>query len=156
MKKKLLLLLLVVLLLPATRVVAQTQTLVLHHADGKTTEIDLVTMPRIQMTDSKMLITSMNVTQEFDKTDVLRFTFKGFGTGISSVKPETRYRVDEDQVTFYDVSAASRVSVHNTSGMQIPVSLTSDGNKAVLSLAQLPSGVYLVSINGRTLKFIRK
>ena len=155
MKKKLLLLLLAGLILPAVRVVAQTQTLVLHHASGKTTEIDLITMPRIQMTDAKMMITAMNVTQEFEKTDVLRFTFKGFGTGISTVRPETRYRVDEDQVTFYDVSAVSRISVHNSSGMQIPVRLTSDGNKAVLSLAQLPSGVYLVSINGRTLKFIR-
>ena len=154
MNKKLLILLIVVLMLPAITK-AQTPTLVLHHADGKTSEVELYTMPRIQMTDTKMVITVQGSIQEFDKSDVVRFTFKGVGTGISAVKSETRYRVDEDRVTFYGVSSTDRISIHNASGMQIPIRLTIDGNDAVLSLAQLPQGVYLVTINGRTLKFIR-
>lgn len=133
---------------------AQGQTLVLHHANGKTTEVELYTLPRIQMTDDKMVITVQGSKQEFEKTDVVRFTYKGIGTGISTMKPQTSYRVDEDRVTFYDISPADRISVYNTSGVQIPVRPANDGNKAVLSLAQLPSGVYLVTINGRTLKFI--
>ena len=155
MKKKLIILMLAGLLWPAAEMSAQGQTLVLHHADGKTTEVELYTMPRIQMAADKMIITSQGVSQEFAKADVVRFTYKGFGTGISAVKPETSYRVDEDQVTFYGISSADHISVYNASGVQIPVSLTTQGNDAVLSLAQLPQGVYLVTINGRTLKFIR-
>lgn len=142
------------LALPAT-IKAQTPTLVLHHADGKTSEVELYTMPRIQMTADKMIVTVQGSRQEFDKSDVVRFTFKGVGTGINAVKSETRYRVDEDCVTFYGVSSTDRISVYNTGGVQIPVRLTADSPDAVLSLAQLPKGVYLVSINGRTLKFIR-
>ena len=154
MKNLLLVLLMAALALPAA-MKAQTPTLVLHHADGKTSEVELYTMPRIQFQADKMIITSQGVSQEFAKADVVRFTYKGFGTGISTVQPETRYRVDEDHVTFYGINGTDRISVYNASGVQIPVRLTADGNDAVLSLAQLPSGVYLVTINGRTLKFIR-
>ena len=155
MKKKLIILMLAGLLWPAAEMSAQGQTLVLHHADGKTTEVELYTMPRIQMAADKMIITSQDVSQEFAKADVVRFTYKGFGTGISAVQPETRYRVDEDRVTFYGINGTDRISVYNAGGVQIPVRLTTQGNDAVLSLAQLPQGVYLVTINGRTLKFIR-
>ena len=155
MKKKLIILMLAGLLWPAAEMSAQGQTLVLHHADGKTTEVELYTMPRIQMAADKMIITSQGVSQEFAKADVVRFTYKGFGTGISAVQPETRYRVDEDRVTFYGINGTDRISVYNAGGVQIPVRLTTQGNDAVLSLAQLPQGVYLVTINGRTLKFIR-
>ena len=153
--KKQIILMLVGLLLPATMMASQGQTLVLHHANGKTTEIELYTLPHIQMKADKMLIMSQGVTQEFAKSDVVRFTYKGIVTGINNVKPETRYRVDEDRVTFYGISVTDRISVYNAGGVQIPVSLTADGKDAVLSLNQLPSGVYLVNINGRTLKFIR-
>ena len=155
MNKKLFVLMMVGQLLFSPLAKAQTPTLVLHHVDGKTSEMELYTMPRIQMTDTKMVITVQGSKQEFNKTDVVRFTFKGVGTGINAVKSETRYRVDKDRVTFYGVSSTDRISVHNASGMQIPVHLTTDGSDAVLSLAQLPQGVYLVTINGRTLKFIR-
>ena len=154
MKKKLLILLMAVLTLPAT-MKAQTPTLVLHHADGKTSEVELYTMPRIQMTAEKMIVTVQGSRQEFPKSDVVRFTYKGIATGISTVRPETRYRVDEDRVTFYGIGSADRISVYNSGGFQIPVRLTGDGTEAVLSLAPLPKGVYLVSINGRTFKFIR-
>ena len=142
-------------MLPAAKCMSQVPALVLHHADGKTTEVELYTMPRIQMEADKMIITSQGVSQEFAKTDVVRFTYKGVGTGINTMKAETCYRVDEDQVTFYGISSTDRINVYNTGGVQIPVRLTADGKDAVLSLAQLPSGVYLVNINGRTLKFIR-
>ena len=155
MFRRLLFFLLAGLLLPALRVAAQSQTLVLHHADGKISEVELYTMPRIQMTADKMIITVQGTRQEYDKTDVVRFTYKGIGSGINTVKPEMSYRIDEDRVTFYGIGQADRITVTNTSGMQLPVRLMAEGRNAVLSLAQLPQGVYLITINGRTLKFIR-
>ena len=155
MKKLFILAVLAGLLMPAAKVLAQGQTLVLHHADGKTSEVELFTMPRIQLTADKMIITAQGTSLEYAKTDVVRFSYKGVGTGISNVGPETRYRIDQDRVTFFGISSTDRVSVYNAGGVQIPVRLSSDGHDAVLSLADLPQGVYLVTINGKTLKFIR-
>ena len=143
------------LLLPAARAAAQGPTLVLHHADGKTSEVELYTMPRIQMKADKTVITVQGVSQEYAKSDVVRFTFKGVGTGISDVRSETRYRVDADRITFFGSSATDRIEIYNASGIRIPVTLASEGHDAVLSLAPLPQGVYLVNINGRTFKFIK-
>lgn len=153
--KKTLLTLLAVLLQTAAQAAAQGPTLVLHHADGKTSEVELYTMPSIQLLADKMVITVQGVSQEYAKTDVVRFTFKGIGTGISDVRPEARYRVDEDRITFYAVSSSDRIEVYNARGVRIPVILTPSGHDAVLSLAQLPQGVYLISLNGRTFKFIK-
>ena len=156
MKKKLLILMGGAFLLLQTAAKAQVQTLVLHHVDGKTTEVELYTMPRIQLTADKMTITSQGVvSQEFDKTDVVRFTYKSVDTGIRAPKPEMAYRIDEDRVTFHGVPEANAVKVYNVGGVQIPVSLQVIGSDAILPLTQLPQGVYLVTITGRTLKFIR-
>jgi hypothetical protein len=158
MKKILLFILLAGLLLPATKVCAEGQTLVLHHADGTTTEVELQTMPRIQLSADKMTVTSQGISQEYAKADVVRFTYKGVGTGITTVKPTARYRVEDDgQVTFYGTAAeAGRIRVYNSNGVQMPVSLSNDGaGNAILPLNTLPQGVYIVNINGRTIKFIR-
>ena len=109
MNKKMFILMLACASMLPQHVKAQGQTLVLHHANGKTTEVELYTLPRIQMTDDKMVITVQGSKQEFEKTDVVRFTYKGIGTGISTMKPQTSYRVDEDRVTFYDISPADRI-----------------------------------------------
>lgn len=153
--KKTLLTLLAVLLLTATRVSAQGPTLVLHHSDGKTSEVELYTMPSIQLLPSKMVITAQGSTLEYAKSDVVRFTYKGVNTGISDIRPEARYRVDTDRITFFGISASDRIEVYNAGGIRIPVTLANEGNDAVLSLTQLPQGVYLVNINGRTFKFIK-
>ena len=155
MNKNLFILMMIGLLLSSPIAKAQTPTLVLHHADGKTTEVELYTMPRILMTDTKVGIIVQDTRQVFDKSDVVRFTFKGIGTGINAVKSETRYRADKDRVTFYGVSSTDRICIYNASGMRLPISLTTDGTDAVLPLSQLSKGVYLVTVNGRTIKFIR-
>lgn len=156
MKKILLFILLAGLLLPATKVCAEGQTLVLHHADGTTSEVELQTMPRIRLSADKMTITSQGISQEYAKTDVVRFTYKGVGTGITTVKPTARYRVEDNgQVTFFGTEAG-RIRVYNSNGVQMPVSLSNDAaGNAILPLNTLPQGVYIVNINGRTIKFIR-
>jgi hypothetical protein len=153
-KKTLLFTLLAVLLLPAIAK-AQNLTLVLHHADGKTSDVELYTMPRITMTADKMQIKSAVLDVEYDKADVLLFTFRDVDTGIQAVRSETAYRIDEDCVTFHGVPETGTVKVFLMNGVQVPVRLTRNGRDAVLSLAQLRQGVYLVSINGRTLKFVK-
>lgn len=154
MMKKLLILLLAVLLMPAIAK-AQNPILVLHHANGTTSEVELYTMPRIVMTADKMQIKSSVAELEYDKADVLRFTFKNVGTGIDAVHSEVAFRIDEDRVTFHGIPEAGAVKVYNLKGVQIPVRLKVAGSDAVLSLTQLPKGIYLVNISGKTLKFIR-
>lgn len=155
MKKKLLVIMLAGLLWPATEAQAQSQTLVLTHADGTTTEVELYSQPHIRLTADKMTISSPVVSLEYAKADVVRFHYKNVGTGVSPVGSPTGYRIDPGGIFFHGVDDPDRITVYSVSGTRIPVSLSASGSDAVLSLARLPRGVYLVTFNDKTIKFVR-
>ena len=48
---------------------------------------------RIRLTADKLVITVQGTSQEFDKSDVVRFTYKGINTGISTAIPSSATRV---------------------------------------------------------------
>ena len=141
--------------MPVIVVLAQSPILVIHHADGKTTEVELNTMPCITMTADKMQIKSSVAELVYDKSDVLKFTFKNVITGMSTIQNRMAYRIDEDEITFHGIPKTCEVRVYNGKGLQIPVCLMTRGTDAVLSLAQFPKGIYLIYINGITMKFLR-
>jgi len=142
-----------VLLLVATGL--RAQTLVLHHPGGTTTDVELFTQPRVQFEGDKVLITSTVLNMEFAKTDVLRFTYKGSSMGVSAPKADADMSRDGDRLVFHNVKAADQVAVYTANGIRVPVRLQRSGTDATLSLSQIPTGVYLLSVNGRTSKFTR-
>ena len=134
----------------------KAQKLVLWHSDGSTTEVELFNQPLVQFSGDKVLITSPVLNMEYDKTDVIRFTYKDIDTGISTLTKETDIEQKDGQIVFHDVSSADRVAIYKADGIRVPVRLSFSGSDATLPLSQLPSGVYLFSVNGRTSKFTKK
>lgn len=65
---------------------AQTQALVLHHADGSTTDVELYTEPKITFSTDKVFIRSSVLDMEWDAVNVLRFSFKGRATGVKHLR----------------------------------------------------------------------
>lgn len=134
---------------------AAAQTLVLHHADGTTTDVELYTQPRIEFQNDKVLVTSTVLNMEYPKADVLRFTYKGGSLGVTTPKAEADMSRDGDRLVFHNVKGTDQVAVYTANGIRVPVRLTRSGNTATLLLSQIPTGVYLLSVNGRTSKFTR-
>ena len=93
---------------------------------------------------------------EYPKDQVLRFTYKGGLQGISTPKTEADMSRDGDRLVFHNVKASDQVAVYTAKGIRVPVRLTRNGNDAVLSLSQIPTGVYLLSVNGKTSKFTKQ
>ena len=60
-----------------------------------------------------------------------------------------------DRLVFHGIRQADRVAVYKPNGIRVPVRLTLTSTDAVLPLSQIPQGVYLLSVNGRTSKFTR-
>ena len=69
---------------------AVAQTLVLHHANGTTTDVELYNMPLIQFDGDKVTITSTVLDMEYQKEDVLRFTYRGSAGRHHPRKPVPR------------------------------------------------------------------
>ncbi len=141
------------LLLVATGL--RAQTLVLWHADGTTTDVELYTQPQVKFQDDKVVITSTVLSMEYAKADVLRFTYKGgsIAAGIPAAKASVSQ--ENGQLVFHGVKAGEPIAVYTSNGIRIPVRLTRHGDSATLPLSAIPSGVYLLSVNGRTSKFTK-
>lgn len=134
----------------------QAQSLILWHSDGKTTEVELYTQPRVLFVKDKVLVTSPVIDLEYDKNEIVRFTYKGENTNVGSQLKETDFEQKEGQMIFHNVKSVDKVAVYKANGIRIPVHLSFQGNSAVLSLAPIPSGIYLLSVNGQTTKFTKK
>ena len=132
------------------------QTLVLWHSDGTTTDVELFTQPNVRFVKDKVLVTSSVVNLEYDEKDVIRFTYKGKSTGITSPLPDSDYSQENGQIVFHNVKATDKIALYKANGIRVPVRLTHQGNSATLSLSSIPSGIYLINVNGRTSKFTKK
>lgn len=144
------------LLLSVVHATAQNNaTLVLWHADGTTTDVELYLRPRIEFTGEKVLITSTVLNMEYAKSDILRFTYKGEGTGISAPRQDSDYSQDGDRLVFHGINATDQVAVYTANGIRIPVRLSATSDGLALPLSALPKGAYILSVNGRTSKFVR-
>lgn len=134
----------------------QAQTLVLHHANGKTTDVALYTQPQVKFVGDKVLITSTVLDMEYDKKDVLSFTYKGSTLGISNPTEKAKVSQENGQLVFHGIKSTDKIKVHTVKGIRVPVRLQHSGSSATLPLSAIPSGVYLLTVNSRTSKFTKR
>lgn len=134
----------------------KAQTLVLHHANGTTTDVQLYTMPQVKFDGDKVLITSTVLNMEYPKTDVLRFTYKGGTLGISGTNSKANVSQENGQLIFHDIKSSDKIAVYTANGIRVPARITRSGSSATLPLNAIPSGVYMLSVNGRTSKFTKR
>lgn len=134
---------------------ATAQTLVLWHADGTQTDVQLYTQPQVKFQGDKVLITSTVLNMEYPKSDILRFTYKGSFTGINNPTVKANYAEQDGQLIFNGVKPQDKIAVYTVSGIRVPVTIQRTGDTAVLPLSAIPSGVYLLNVNGRTSKFTK-
>ena len=131
-------------------------TLVLHHADGTTTDVQLYTQPQVRFEGDRVLITSTVLDMDYAKEDVITFTYKGNGTGIGIPKAEADYSQEGDCMVFHGIASTSKVAVYNSNGIRVPARLSAAGDDVTLSLSSIPQGVYILSVNGKTSKFMKR
>lgn len=130
-------------------------TLVLWHADGTTTDVALYLMPKVEFLNDKVLITSSVLDMEYPKENILRFSYKGSGTSISSPRNEADYSQEGDRLVFHGITSTDKVAIYTTNGIRVSARLIATGDGVTLSLSSIPQGVYVLSVNGKTSKFTR-
>lgn len=135
---------------------AQAQTLVLWHSDGTTTDVELFTKPNVLFKNSKVFVTSSVASLEYDEKDIVRFTYKGNNTGITFPLINSDYSQENGQIVFHNIKSSDKVALYKTNGILVPVHLNIHGETATLPLSSIPSGIYLLYVNGRTSKFTKK
>ena len=140
----------------STKAVSQNNaTLVLHHADGTTTDVALYLKPRVVFDGDLVRITSTVLDMEYPKSNILRFSYTGKGSSISNPQSEASFTRDGDRLIFHGIGSTDKVAVYNSDGIRVPVQLSATSDGVTLSISSIPKGVYVLSVNGKTSKFVR-
>ena len=137
----------------------EAQTLVLHHVNGTTIDVQLFTKPKVVFQDNKVVVISSVLDMEYPKDEILGFTYKGNLSGISNPAKEVDDNIckeENNELVFHHIKPSEKISVYKTNGLCVPVRITRRGDDATLPLNALPKGVYLLSVNGRTSKFTKR
>ena len=138
-----------------TTVSAQTQVLVLHHADNTTTGVELYTKPKITFENDQMVITSSVLMMSFKVGDVVRFSYKENNTAIDQAETQADYVQRNGLIIFNGVKDADKIAVYKSDGTRQPVQISLYNGHPAFSLSSLPTGVYILNINGKSAKIVR-
>ena len=148
--KKLILVLLT--LLSTISLSADNKSLIITFNDGTTQVFGLAELPDILMKDDKMIITVGNTTIEYDLYKVKTFTF-GMASGIDNT---TIQDVSIEGNKLYIPGTNNKIRIFSIDGksVRLPNKLTAEAN--VLDLEPLQKGVYIINVNGKSVKIIKK
>ena len=135
------------------------ETLVLWHANGKTTEISLSKKPCVTFSADKILIKGAGINFEYPSNAIVKFTYKteDVVNDIDAPYNEFNFFRDEEHIVFNGIKSTDEIALYKLNGSRIPVQLTySDENKVTLSLSSIPFGIYILKVNGKTTKIVKQ
>jgi hypothetical protein len=135
------------------------ETLVLWHANGNTTEISLSKKPLVTFSADKVVIKGAGINFEYPSNDIIKFTYKKEDVvdNIDAPNNEVNFFRDEEHIVFNGIKSTDEVALYKLNGSRIPVQLnSSEDNKVTLSLSGIPSGIYILKVNGRTTKITKQ
>jgi hypothetical protein len=134
---------------------AESTVLNLEMKDGTTHSFLLSDMPTITMADDKLTVTTKSATVSYALYDVKQYKF-GVPTGISPVTKDKQYSLSGEELIFNDVKSVNGIAAFSVGGERVNVDAVVQNGKAVISLSALPSGIYIIKVNGITVKIQRK
>ncbi len=137
----------------------EPSTLLIHFADGTTTAIQLYTRPQITFVGDRVNIKSTVAEFSYPATDVLRFNFAVNGeiVRINDSKAVQDIYFQEGETIIFDASVpSSAIQLFAEDGKRMPVSIKTANGRPTLTITNFPSGVYMLSVNGRTSKFVKR
>ena len=130
----------------------------LWFADGTTRTVFLYTRPKVTFEGDQVVITSSVATMSYPASDVLRFTYgtEPLPTEASSPTVGDTFHQNGEQILFDAKVKASDVQLFTEDGKRLKAKATIVNGRPTLSLTSLPAGVYLLKVNGRTSKILKK
>lgn len=160
MKRRKMLLLLFCLVTALTTTEAQTadQRLVVWQKNGEKVYIDLTEQPVTTFEDGQLVITtSDNTCLIYPLESILRYTYEEAATEIARLPHEQTVQISSDgtAVTFYNLKPGATVSLYAANGILMDQRTAREGSSITLSIANQPSGLYLVKSGNQTIKMMK-
>lgn len=134
---------------------AQTWMLVMSHADGTTTNVELSTQPSISITDTTINITSPVASMIWEAKEIIRLTYQNTDTGIRSSQERIEVFLSDKLLVFPNVGDANDIRVYKTNGTQVDATFIPYREGIAMVLSSIHSGIYMIKTKERTFKYAK-
>lgn len=145
---------------PALSAWAQTAApqLVVWQKNGEKVYYLLSDQPETTFEDGLLVIsTQSGTTVNYQLKNVLRYTYENVATGVDLLPSERSIEVsrDGDAVTYRNLPEGTAVSLYSAGGMLLEQRKAGDGQSLTISVANRPSGIYIVKAGKETIKLMK-
>lgn len=130
--------------------------LVLWHTDGSKTRIELNDKPNVTFLKDSMNVVATSVSFSYAVKDVPRFSYENVASGFTNNLSDASFRIIGENVYFYGVTDKKNIALYSIDGKLQNIQLDGVSFGFVLHISQLPTGVYLLKVNNRITKIIKR
>ncbi len=134
------------------------QNLVVWTIDGACTKYLLNELPIVTIDKDVMSIDGKSSSAEYKFSDILKLTYEDVITDVEAIdggdlKPFTQ---SSEAVTFFSEETDLHVAIISMSGVVVKKITAKQGHAETVSLSQLPTGVYVISVNNISYKITKR
>ena len=143
----------------AVTVAAQADDRVLKvwQADGQVLTISLADEPRTTYSDGNLIITSSKTSVTLPLEKVRRYTYESAANGVDEVKAmRAAFSKDGETLTLAGLKPGTAIYLYNVAGQLLRTIDSGTQSKVVVSVFNLPAGVYVVKANDVTYKITKR
>lgn len=137
---------------------AEFRSLILWSKDGTKVAYALAEKPKITFTGTDLVITSKGVEVNYSLENMARFTYEdNTAMAITNLQTGmTSFKLDVESMLFPSLNANSTVSLYSLNGTLVFNKTIQKAGEYFFPLSGLNAGVYVVTVNGLTYKFLKR
>lgn len=132
---------------------AQSKSLFITFSDNTRAEFTLASQPEISFGDDMLKVKAGDQSVSYELKRVLTFTY-GASTGVRQVESDMAFKMEGNTIVAY--GNTPRIRVFAIDGKAVNLTAVKMGNCQTIDIGQLPEGVYIVNVNGKSIKVARK
>ena len=122
--------------------------------DGQKVEFALATTPEIAFGNDQMTVKTTQTTASYDLWKVSKFTYGNTSTDIGQVETDCKFIREGNHIIVDGTN--NQISTFALDGKSVHLSPIQTGDKTLISLDELPQGIYIIKINNKSLKIARQ
>lgn len=125
-------------------------------SDGNVVNIDLNEQPVTRYVDGNLIITTTKTTISYPLEKVAKYTYVS-AEGIASINVmRSIISKDGESLTFSGLKQGTEIAVYSSSGQMMRKTKSGPHAKTIVSVSDLPTGVYLVKVDAITYKITKR
>jgi hypothetical protein len=138
----------------------EKNALVVRLKDG--TEVQFIASEKLTVTNNgnDVVFKSTTATATYPRSNVAKFYFKpAVLNSVEKIQNEQRinFLMQRDYILITSTEKLTKPMIYNINGMMLATSVNQiSNNSATISVSSLPRGIYIVTANKQSFKFIKK